>query len=332
MKACGLAFGGLLVASLTLSGYEQDSTRGTEKSAPRARFDTGLSGFMPVVAISPDGRLLVAKGSGKGQVWDVEKGAKLREFEVDQTSGSSIAISPDGKALAIKTRGGLGGSTIGLQDVKTGKPLHELRSDRDILYGFAFTPKGDLFVAAGGDKLIGWDAKTGKRRFEWPAGDEECRAVSGFFEDGKRIATGGKSGTVKVWDVATGKPAQTLSGGHKEMLLFIAATPDGKRLASAELGVPLKIWDVPTGKVVKTLERNTPWELPKFLPSGKTIALAKDNDLVLYDLNGGSILRTLRGHNGPITDSALSADGNTLASVSRGGTVCVWDMKPFNSP
>jgi tricorn protease-like protein len=331
MKACGTALGGMLVASLTIVGYGQDSGRGLEKSAPRARFATGLSGFKPVLAISSDGRFLAAKGNREVQVWDVKEGTKVREFKPDEASGFSIAISPDAAVLAIVGGSGLGGSKIELQDLKTGKHLHDLRTNCSILYGFAFSPKGELFVAAGGDRLLGWDSKTGKPRFESRVGDEECTVVSGFFEGGKRIATGGKSGTVKIWDVATGKPAQTLAGGHKDMLHLLTASADGKRLATAESFGPVKFWDVPAGKVVKTIEWNVTFRLARFLPSGKTIVLAKDKDIVLSDLEG-SALHVLRGHNDLITDLALSADGGTLASISRDGTVCVWDLKPFNSP
>ncbi len=53
-----------------------------------------------------------------------------------------------------------------------------------------------------------------------------------FSPDGKRIASAGADGTVKVWDAATGQEILTLKG-HTGGCRSVAFSPDGKRIASA---------------------------------------------------------------------------------------------------
>src|SRR5262249_52930604 len=117
--------------------------------------------------------------------------------------------------------------------------------------GLTFSPRGDLLVLACREHIIGWDPATGDERFTWKD-DAEVRALSPFFEDGKKIASFNERGVIRVWDVATGKPVQTLNDGGKPYANHLAVSADGKTLVSRASG-PFKVWDLATGSVRKEI-------------------------------------------------------------------------------
>jgi hypothetical protein len=63
-----------------------------------------------------------------------------------------------------------------------------------------------------------------------------------FSPDGKRLASTGEDGTVKVWETATGHEARTLQG-HTGWVVSVVFSPDGNRLASASQDGTVKVWE-----------------------------------------------------------------------------------------
>jgi hypothetical protein len=141
-----------------------------------------------------------------------------------------------------------------------------------------------------------------------------------FSRDGKRLASAGEDGTVKVWDVATGQVVLTIKGGIGP----VTFSPDGKRLASAGgWDRTVKVWDAATGQQARTLTGHTAHVYSvAFSPDGKRLASASlDKTVKVWDAATGQQARTLKGHTGPVTSVAFSPDGRRLASASSDPTV-----------
>ena len=65
--------------------------------------------------------------------------------------------------------------------------------------------------------------------------------------DGRRLASGGTGGVIKLWDTDTWKEVGSLRAdeGQVQGLSF---SPDGRRLASASLDRTVRVWDTGTWK------------------------------------------------------------------------------------
>ncbi|HYT91215.1 MAG TPA: hypothetical protein VEL76_21050 [Gemmataceae bacterium] len=285
------------------------------------------------MALSPDGKLLLAMGltkTGNVQVWDLDKQQKLHQF--DDQSGTTrlpVAISPDGKTGAyFRLRKG---GKIVLIDLLSGKEVRTIQDKKrrldSSLTGMQFSPGGDLLIMACQMEIIGWDPATGNERFTWQDG-ARIRALSRFFEDGKKIASLNETATIKVWDVATGKPLQTVNDGNRTLGEFLAVSGDGKYLVSRGTQ-PIKFWDLPAGKVHKeVVEVQGIYPSIVILPDHRTVVWTKPGGLLLYDLVSGTKKQEVNAHEGHVQCLAVKSDGSLLLSSGEDAQIKGWKLTP----
>ncbi|MFJ8536421.1 trypsin-like peptidase domain-containing protein [Streptomyces sp. NPDC093591] len=167
-------------------------------------------------------------------------------------------------------------------------------------------------------------------------GDDDLAQVA-FSPDGKTLATGSSSGTVRLWDAASSKLRATFKT-YDGTELAMAFSQDGKTLATVNSGASdkmVKLWDLTSGK------SRTTWILPEeygtssvaFSPDGKTVAISGDDSKVrLRDVSSGKARRTLDHRTGEAFSLAFSPDGKTIAaqivnsSVDADNTTRLWDV------
>jgi WD40 repeat protein len=216
--------------------------------------------------LSGDQKSLFVAGANHVVHYDFLTGKELRGFPVSaapnerffgrmqQLSQFSMAVSPDGKTLAIPAL-----ATVAFWDLQTGKEIQTWQGQRDRIESVAFAPDGKRVLTGAADAGVYlWDVASGERLRDFvlktPVQDNNnfpgqqmglFHVRSAFSPDGKSVAGLRWGEKLHLWDTAGDKPAREL-GTAKGHCAF-AFSADGKSLAL--LGPDgLELWDPATGK------------------------------------------------------------------------------------
>ena len=142
-----------------------------------------------------------------------------------------------------------------------------------------------------------------------------------FCPDGKRLASGGQDGTVKVWDATTGRLVHDLPGHAPDIVKDLAFSADGTVLASCGRDKVVRIWDTSTGRLIRSL-RGHPEEVfsVAFSPNGRRLVSSCTRVVTFWDAATWQEVFSFEGDG----HLAFSPDGRRFA-VSGWDQLLVWD-------
>jgi WD40 repeat protein len=205
-----------------------------------------------------DGRTLYTRHETM-RVWDVDQGVLREEPHTPGNSPWFIAMSPDGRLLAITYRD----TFVGLYGHTDLKLIGECETEgargyerRQGIAVVAFSPDSATFATGGGSGIVGlWDVKT-RKRIGQPSPGSPVESIA-FSADGRRVAAGSLGGEIRVWDARSFAPQplrddvqaphfEPLAGGYTPA--SVAFSPDGTKLAVGRSN-QVELWDLP--KVLK---------------------------------------------------------------------------------
>jgi WD40 repeat protein len=260
---------GRVLASTAGDGVIRLSEPGTGKELSRIKIEEDVS-----LAFSPDGRLVVLRGS---------QTQSLRLFEVATGQWKHTLI--EGKQL-VKPVGGVAEASA--------SPLPPL----------LFSPGGRFLATAHAEQVRVYDTETGKEFRQFPSPEDSRLILGAFSHDGRVLALSGKDGHVKAYELSTGKERLELRHDLLGMLTDggvsgvrvdgkvrftneagsqpLAFSPDGTLLAQIVAEHRVRLWDLRAGKVLVHLSGHRgAIETVTFSPDGKRLATGSADTTVL---------------------------------------------------
>lgn len=233
-------------------------------------------------------------------------GCKIHQSVFAETFGgvASVAFSPDGKRLATSDTSG----DIQIWELPSGSQLVHCKGHEHWVWAVAFSPDGQFLASASDDYRVKlWDVETGTCLKTFIGHTYSINAIA-FSPDGRYIATGSQDATIRIWDLQTPPRSSEVDASSHAGVVDTCLQL---------LGHQGRVWSVafrPVG--------TEPSSVGPILASG-----SEDRTIKLWDMETGSCLQTLNGHQEWVKSVAFSPDGQVLASGSFDHTLKLWDWQ-----
>lgn len=232
---------------------------------------------------------------------------------------NAIAISPDGKKLAVATGDELDDAQAAILDVGTGKVLHRLvgKYDSREYQAVAFSRDGrTLLVGDIQGSATLYDVATGK--MIWDAAYDGSKAMA-VAPDGS-IAVSLRE-TARILD-RTGRERFALQ--HESDIASIAFSADGRLLATGSSDA--RVFDVESGKELLRLPHGRSIVRVVFDRAGSMLATASEDGVArVFDMTGKELAHV--AHDAAVMSVDFSPTIDWVVTASADSTVRVFDAR-----
>lgn len=304
------------------------------------RLEMEEKNHLSTLITAPDGKHVFGVGSageaGFWGAWDVETGKRMHHQGGLPGTFHHIALSSDGKAVAVTLSIGAAQKEGGRNDLRlySAPGWKEVRRWRthDGPYpqrnSVAFSPDGKRLATGGADQRVRqWYTATGTEASPHIEPYQYANKVR--YLDNDTLITFDAQSVLKFWDAKTGKPKLDF-GGSEGHLTTLAYSPDGRHVVTGGGGgdATLRVWDVATSKQVAHLRSGmADVTCVQFSPDGKRLVSADSQGTArIWDWAANREVQTFRDHASWLYCAAFSPDGKQLATGDEAGMVRVWDL------
>jgi len=262
------------------------------------------------VALSPDGRSVLAAGDRTVWVFDIRRGEEIAQI-IHDSPVKVAAFSSDGQRLVTADES----HTVRLIEVRS----------REEISGFS---DGRVAFSADGKRLTNGEqiADTVTHTLIAQLRNPVAELSAAFSPDGQRVLTRGRFGIAVVLDTQSAKEIARIEHRGAD-ILSATFSPDGHRIVSASSDKTARISDAQTGQELRRVVHDGPVNTAVFSADGQRVATASDDKSArVVDVKTGKEIVRVR-HEGPVKSVAFSPDGLQIATASDDRTARVVDIE-----
>jgi len=289
------------------------------------------------ITFVPDGpsrTLLVSSAHDKlPQIRNGETGDWMGSFLGHKGAVWSAKVDTLTRTLAATASGDF---TAKLWCASTGKELHEFKH-KHVVKSVDFSMDTCKIATGCQDGLLRiFDTcEPQKHPVEYKVSQNSDEGITkiAWGQNPSCVVVGKRSGKLEMWDTRTSTPVSncTVTPAATIQDLEINLTHGSILVASGQKCFLMLASDL---RVVKDYDMPSPMSFKEeggaaLSPDGnKFIAGGSDLWLREFDVASGEVLRTFKGHHGPIRSVRYHPSGNVGASGSEDATIRLWDLTP----
>ncbi len=289
------------------------------------------SGNITALAISPDGKLLAAGGSGNAiQLWQLPSGDLLDNPVIPPVSLTrSIVFTSHGGYLAAVN----GDDQIRIFRLPEGKVIKTISGHQNVVRAILLDSDERTLFSAGFDgSLIAWRFPIGTELQAIEQNAQEIYALA-ISPSGDMVLSAGADQQIQVWKWPEGKLIRDIPA-HKGTVTALAASATGEVAASYGADRTLRIWNYVSGKLLNEIPTNEYGTLTALAvhPNEQVVIAGSDTgEILFWSLSTGKLLppKRLKEHKGRVVSLTFSPTGETLISAGFEGGIYLWNLETF---
>ncbi len=279
-----------------------------------------------VLRYASGGREIVSAGLGDqgACLWNIASGTCQTRLPIPIDRVRAMAISPDGKWLAL---GGYGGK-IFLWDLVQRVPTRVMDAHEQEVRALSFSPEGKLLVSASLDQTVRvWDVASGRQL----RSIKSAAALNTIaFAGPERLVTGNRAGMLELFSVENGARQDTIQA-HSDWIMEVAVAKDVLVSVGADRTISLR--NARDGLAIATLRTRAGRVLSVDVsPDGQMVATgSEDRTVRLWSVQSHTELAKLDGHEAAVRSVRFAPDGRFVASGSDDGTIRLWSLSSLTT-
>ena len=316
------------LARATSLGGTDDLARDVEAAArpPAAPRRTlrGLPGPVAALALTPDGRTVVAGSGAEVRVWDAASGQVLRTLAVEGGPVRALVVLPGGRFLLV----GAEGAPLTQWDLTSGRAVRTFERTVGYPTSLALVPGAPIVVVGGSDRTVRvFDAAAGRCLREIAAHDDAVTAVAA---GATRLASASRDGTVRLWSREDGRPLARLALPTGRALALVLDEAQSRVVAAGDDGV-VRDWGIHSRELVRSyVSHAQPVQALALSPDGSLLLSgSSDRTVRVFETEGQRLLA--KAHlDGGVQALSVAPDGTVWAA--HGAAVSAVQPEPFARP
>jgi WD40 repeat protein len=302
-----------------------EAATGSQAFAPPIRHDGAV---VWDVDLSEDGdRILTITDQGP-YLWDASTGERRSAFTGLPYWVSRGELSPDGRKVAFANPEGVGF----LWDLDRDARYGSFQTHGADVTSLRFSRDGETLLSVSADDTAHlWDVRTSESIGEplWHGG----KVSSAAFVHGEPFTavTASADGTARVWNLRSARGGE-MSIQRDHGAAYSVLSPDGRYVvvrSSRGDGQVVRVYETvsgdPLGPAIPLPDRPDSIQLG---PGGENVLVVVGGEVRLADATDGSVIgEPLTHDDGAIYTLRLSGGGDRVATLSRGGSVRIWEVE-----
>ncbi|KAF5724457.1 heterokaryon incompatibility protein het-E-1 [Fusarium mundagurra] len=174
-----------------------------------------------------------------------------------------------------------------------------------------------------------------EKSFDIALSNDAIDSPSGFSPDGKVLAMpSARNSVIRIWDLQIGQCVWELKEEDGSSMMDFVFSPDSSLMATVYTNKTILVWDIRSGKCSAKLKVGRRLSFPgiSFSPDMAFLLFTSGQEdgphsnIEVWNLNAETCVTMMRCHVGDIYHLVFSPDGQTFASVRRGGgEIQLWD-------
>jgi WD40 repeat protein/serine/threonine protein kinase len=268
--------------------------------------------------------LVTGSAEGDASIWAIPSGGRAHHLRELGESIDAVAFSPDGRLIAAGSRDG----TVQVWDARSAKLRSQSNYLRSEILSVEFDRTSSLIAASSSNGSVAvTDAASGMPVTDLDGPTTKVR-VAHFDPSSQRVVGASWDGTARVWDATAPYRHWSSPPINDDCGIATSLEPDRRFLAITCNDEPTRVWDTAHDQLVAELPSVTLVQgdfasaFPAVSVAGDRAAIARGNNVEVYELPAARLLRTIR-HGAPVNAVAFAVTGRDIVSGAIDGSIIV---------